>query len=160
MCHGCHLIFIDKNHLNSPTVIERETVTEGPSDKSQQVMAAPNGHVTPLRPGTGDSPTFQRRSPALGMNGSLVNGSALTGNGIGMNGGIPNAESFVAKHDESHFLANLLADERKRCNQHKENYSALKQEHRTLVSVTHRQRGAGDPRVPWSASPRQMMLCR
>ncbi|XP_067936516.1 centrosomal protein of 83 kDa-like isoform X2 [Watersipora subatra] len=91
-------------------------------------MASPIQHFS--RGDTHASPVLGQRSP--NMNGSihpLPNGTVRKLSGSGVD---PSTNQYLEKHDEAHFLANLLAEERQRCAQHKENYNTLKQEHRKL----------------------------
>lgn len=80
------------------------------------------------------SPALSRHSPILGLsNGTpTMNGTHLNG-GRKLSGYDPSTSQYLEKHDEAHFLANLLAEERQRCSQHKENYNTIKQEHRKYV---------------------------
>lgn len=118
---------------------EHEIVIEE-NNKQQQEMAAPMRQPSgPLSQGDlGSSPHLGRNIP--GLNGSLVNGNGSVRNGeVHMLRSESNVDGssnqFVEKQDDAHFLANLLAEERQRCNQHKDNYNTLKQEHRKYVCI-------------------------
>ena len=102
-------------------VEQEEVVIVEESQKLQEEMAAPL-HPSMSRGDIHGSPVLATRSPI--MNGSLPNGSVR---GDGME---DSTNQYLEKHDDAHFLANLLAEERQRCNQHKDNYNTLKQEHR------------------------------
>lgn len=106
------------------------------NSKPQQDMAAPL-HQSGLSRGDGmPSPVLARRSPSLGLNGSIPNGSVMNGEpphmrkSSGVSGLDTSTAEYLGKHEDAHFLANLLAEERQRCNKHKDNYNTLKQEHR------------------------------
>lgn len=76
--------------------------------------------------GFGYGDTSPGASPHLNGSAMRMNGSARLANGTTE----PLTANYLERHDEAHFLANLLAEERKRCNQHKTNYNTLKSEHR------------------------------
>ena len=133
----CEFIVTGKGSTeNGPVISEREIAFDENS-KQQQEMAAPHHHHPSLGGDVRSSPVLAgRHSPSLGlsngtpnMNGSLMNG------GRKLSGYDPSTSQYLEKHDEAHFLANLLAEERQRCSQHKENYNTLKQEHRKYVIV-------------------------
>lgn len=118
---------------------QHEENIEEPASKHQLDMSAPSGHarapmnghaVSPLGEVT-STPVLRRPSPTFGMNGGLtMNGDVVRYSSSGLDN-----PAFLEKHEDSHFLGNLLAEERKRCNQHKENYNQLKQEHRKYVGL-------------------------
>ena len=115
--------------LDEPVVIEQEVVViDENHNKHQEEMASPL-HQSMSR-GDQHSPVLAHRSP--NMNGSLPNGSVRKLSGTGVDA---TTNQYLEKHDEAHFLANLLAEERQRCNQHKDNYNTLKQEHRKYVAL-------------------------
>lgn len=109
-----------------------EVIEEQPSKPDGVMAAAPNGHALHHVGELGDNAYINRQSPAVsGMNGSLRNGSLRNGDiHSRITHSLQEQKAYVEKPDESQFLSELLAEERKRCNQHKDNYNVLKQEHR------------------------------